>query len=54
MGQEDLRTSLNAALTKALAARNERVRMAYMDLADFYERQLRKAHGAGSESVFLR
>jgi hypothetical protein len=54
MGREELRTSLDAALTKAFAARNERVRMAYIDLADFYERQLRKNYGAGSGSVFLR
>lgn len=54
MGREDLRASLEMALTKAFAARNDRVRMAYMDLADFYEQQLRKRCGAGGGTVFLR
>lgn len=42
MSSPDLSACLKDALTHALAARNPQVRIAYMDLAEFYEAQLRR------------
>ena len=45
VGQPDLRFCLQGALSKAFAANDPKVRAAYMDLANFYESQLRKTCG---------
>jgi hypothetical protein len=46
MGKTDLSTSLEHALNRAFAARDPKVRAAYMDLAEFYELQLKKSSGS--------
>jgi hypothetical protein len=43
MTNPDLSACLQNALTHALAAQNPRVRMAYMDLAEFYDTQLQRS-----------
>ena len=52
MRQDDLTTCLQRALNQAFAARNPTVRSAYMDLADFYEAQLRKICGVSTPVCF--
>jgi hypothetical protein len=42
MTNPDLSACLQNALTHALAAQNPRVRIAYMDLAEFYDAQRRR------------
>lgn len=47
MGSVEFRERLDDALKKAFAASDPRVRLAYMDLAEFYERQVRRYDGLG-------
>lgn len=55
MGEADFSTCLERALTKGFAARNPRVRAAYMDLAEFYDTQLRKSgHYSDPQWLFFR
>lgn len=50
MAQTNLCDLLEEALTKAFAAKDRRVRSAYMDLADFYDRRLRELEGPHDRS----
>lgn len=51
MGQFEYKKRLDEALGKAFAARDPKVRLAYMDLAEFYERQVRRSFGVQSPDV---
>lgn len=46
MGKTDLSTSLEHALNKAFASKDPKVRAAYMDLAEFYDLQLKRVYGS--------
>lgn len=55
MIHRDLSTCLERALSKAFAARDPRVRAAYMDLAEFYETQLKSwSRSPGAAPIFIR
>lgn len=51
MGTVDYKSCLDDALRKAFAAREPKVRLAYMELAEFYQRQVQRTSALGAPAT---